>query len=168
MIELSKERIDQILHEETAKTEDLKTILRAIYFRYMRLYEKYFEDIDALDDDKIVQLRKYHEETIRLVKYYLMDIPQDISELIEKFENVYTENLLGDEWHEYLFGRFEEFKEQNRNIREEHLKTEFTKQTLSAFYEAMGYIFREGFGTDSKTAESIINGIKGLLFGKEK
>lgn len=44
MIELSHERIEQILHEETVKKEDLDTILRGIYFRYMRLYERYFAD----------------------------------------------------------------------------------------------------------------------------
>ena len=30
MVELSKERIEQILHEETAKKEELETILRSI------------------------------------------------------------------------------------------------------------------------------------------
>ena len=37
MIELSKERIAQILHEETVKKEDADTILRSIYTRYMCL-----------------------------------------------------------------------------------------------------------------------------------
>ena len=36
----------------------------------MYLYEKYLEDIDALSDDRIAELRAYHEETISLVKYY--------------------------------------------------------------------------------------------------
>ena len=45
MIELSNERIEQILHEETVKEEKVSTILRGIYTRYMRLYEKYFSDI---------------------------------------------------------------------------------------------------------------------------
>ena len=52
MVELSNERVDQILHEESQKTEELKTILRGVYIRYMRLYERYFDDIDALNDDK--------------------------------------------------------------------------------------------------------------------
>lgn len=53
MIKLSNERIEQILHEETVKKEKSATILRGIYNRYMRLYEDYFADIDALNDDKI-------------------------------------------------------------------------------------------------------------------
>ena len=44
MVELSNERIEQILHEETMKKEELETILRSIYTRYMRLYEKYFAE----------------------------------------------------------------------------------------------------------------------------
>lgn len=40
MVGLSNERIEQILHEETAKKEELQTILRGIYTRYMRLYER--------------------------------------------------------------------------------------------------------------------------------
>ena len=57
MIELTDKRIEQILHEETASKEELGTILRGIYTRYMCLYERYFADIDALNDDKIAELR---------------------------------------------------------------------------------------------------------------
>ena len=39
MIELSNERVEQILHEETVKKEESGTILRSIYIRYVRLYE---------------------------------------------------------------------------------------------------------------------------------
>ena len=78
MVELNNERIEQILHEETTKKEELETILRSIYNRYMWLYEKYFADIDALNDEKIAELTNYHEETLSLVKYYYMDIPLDI------------------------------------------------------------------------------------------
>ena len=46
MIELSKERIDQIVYDETPKTDVLPTILRSVYNRYMRLYEDYFTDLD--------------------------------------------------------------------------------------------------------------------------
>ena len=63
MVEFSKERIGQILHEETMKKEETETILRGIYTRYMLLYERYFADIDTLDDDKIAELKKYHEDT---------------------------------------------------------------------------------------------------------
>ena len=169
MVELSKERIEQILHEETMKKEELETILRSIYTRYMRLYEKYFADIDALNDDEVAELRKYHEETRSLVRYYYMDIPLDICMGLKEFENKYSANLLGAEWHEYLFDSYEEFKEKSRSRdkSEEYLKTEFTKQTLTAFYEAMDYVFREGFGTGSHTAKKVVSGITGLLFGKE-
>ena len=70
MVELSNERIKQMLEEETKETEDLTTILRAIYTRYMNLYERYFADLEALNDDKIQEFKKYHEETRSLIKYY--------------------------------------------------------------------------------------------------
>ena len=35
MVELSKKRIEEILNEETAKAEELPTILRGVYTRYM-------------------------------------------------------------------------------------------------------------------------------------
>ena len=170
MVELSKERIEQILHEETTKKEELETILRSIYIRYMRLYEKYFADIDALNDDEIAKLKKYHEETGSLVRYYYMDIPLDICMGIKEFENKYSSNLLGSDWHEYLFSGYEAFKEKcrSRNKNEEYYKAEFTKQTLAAFYEAMDYVFRDGFGTGSNTAKKVVSGITGLLFGKEQ
>lgn len=170
MTELSNERIEQILHEETAKKEESGTILRSIYTRYMRLYEEYFADIDALNDDKITELRNYHEETRSLVRYYYMDIPQDICEGIKEFEKEYSGNLLGPEWHEYLFHAYEDFKSESkaRNKNEDYYKAEFTRRVLEYFYEAMDYIFREGFGTGSKTAGNIISGLTGLLFGKEE
>ena len=169
MVELSKERIEQILHEETAKKEDPGTILRSIYTRYMRLYEQLFADIDALDDDKIAVLREYHDETGSLVRYYYMDIPLDICKGIEEFENKYTEGLLGKEWHKNLFGRYKAFREESRNKdkSEEDLKSEFKKQTLTDFYDTMDLIFREGFGTGSETVKGFAGMIKGLLFGKE-
>ncbi len=170
MVELSKVRIGQILHKETTKKEDLETILRSIYTRYMRLYEKYFADIDALNDDEIAELRKFHEETRSLVKYYYMDIPQDVCEGIKEFENKYSDCLLGAEWHEYLFDCYEDFREKSKskNKGEETLKAEFAKQALADFYEAMDHVFREGFGTGSQTEKNVIGGITGLLFGKEK
>ena len=170
MLELSNERIEQILNEETMKTVELATLLRSIYIRYMRLFEGYFADIDALDDAKIAQWRKYHEETCSLVRYYYMDIPQGICSAIKEFENEYNSKLLGPEWHTHLFGIYEDFREEydNWNKSEECLKTEFTKKALAAFYDAMDYVFRDGFGTGSKTVENAINGIAGLLFGKEE
>ena len=174
MIELSNERLDQILHKETVKKEELGTILRSIYARYMRLYEKYFADIDALNDDMIAELKKYHEETGSLVKYYYMDIPLDICHDLREFEEKYSANLLGPEWHKYLFDTYEEFKEKikkknkNEEKSEEDLKAEFSKQALTAFYDAMGYVLRDGFGTGSQTASKVISGLTGLLFGKEK
>ena len=169
MVELSKERIEQILHEETAKKEEPETILRSIYTRYVRLFEKLFADIDALDDDKIAELRKYHEETGSLVRHYYMDIPLDICMGLREFEDKYSSNLLGSGWHEYLFDSYKDFREKSksRNKSEESLKAEFAKQTLTAFYDAMDYIFRDGFGTGSETARKVVSGITGLLFGKE-
>ena len=165
MVELSNERMGQILHEETAKTEELATILRGIYTRYMRLYEKYLADIDALNNAKIAELRKYHEETGSLVRYYYMDIPQDICEGIKEFENKYSANLLGPDWHEYLFRIYQDFR---KGSKAKDIKAEFSKQALEAFYDAMDNIFREGFGTGSQTVKDVVSGISGLLFGKEK
>lgn len=168
MVELSSKRVDQILHEETQKTEPLPMILRGIYTRYMHLYERYFADIKALDEDKIAELRKYHEETKSLVKYYYMDIPQDICIGIHAFEEKSSEKLLGPGWHDYLFDNYAEFVEYNedRDLSEERLRAEYAVENLKAFYEEMGSVFREGFGTDSKTAEKFVNEISGLLFGQ--
>ena len=169
MIELSNERIDQILHKETAKKEDLETILRGIYTRYMRLYEKLFADIDALNNDEIAELKDYHEETRSLIRYYYMDIPQDICMELEEFDSKYSANLLGPDWHEYLFSSYKDFRENSKDVDngEEFLKADFTKQTLAAFYNVMDYVFREGFGTGSQTADTIVSGITGFLFGKQ-
>ena len=169
MVEFSKERIEQILHEETMKKEEPETILRSIYTRYMLLYEKYFADIFALDDDKIAELKKYHEETRSLIKYTYMDIPQDICMDLREFENRYSSRLLDPQWHAFLFENYAEFREENEgnNTSEETLKAEFTKQTLTAFYETMDYIFRDGFGTSSHAAKSVVSELKGILFGKE-
>ena len=170
MLELSKERIGKILHEETVQEEKLTTILRAVYTRYMRLYENYYEDIDALNKTKIAELKKYHEETVSLIKYYYLDIPHDICEGIEEFENKFTANMLGPDWHRFLFRNFEEFKDncEDRRAGKEALKEAFTKQALQEFYDTMGYVFREGFDTDSKTVKDTISGFDGLFGGKEE
>ncbi|MBO5551956.1 MAG: hypothetical protein J5966_08355 [Lachnospiraceae bacterium] len=68
----------------------------------MRLYERYFADTDALNDDEVTALKNYNEETISLVKHYYMDIPLDICMYIEEFDNKYNAKLLGPKWHEYL------------------------------------------------------------------
>ena len=170
MLELSNERVECILEKETQKTEPTITILRAIYTRYMYLYEKYFADIDALNNDKIAELKKYHEETLSLVKYYYMDIPQDICMGLNEFEEKYSDLLLGPNWHLYLFKSYDDFRDesQNKNVSEKDIKAEFSKRTLKAFYESMDNVFREGFGTGSKTVENVVNGISGLLFGKKE
>ena len=169
MIELSNERIGQILNEETPKKEELPTILRSIYTRYQHLYLEYFKDIDALNDDKIAELKKYHEETKSLVRYYYLDIPQDICMDIKEFENKYCAKLLGSDWHDYILKNYEDFREnsRSRDKSEEHLRAEFTREALSAFYEVMDYIFREAFGTDSRAAKTLVSGIKDLFFGKD-
>ena len=169
MVELSKERIEQILHEETMKKEELETILRSIYTRYMRLFEKYFADLDALNDDKIAELKEYHEETKSLVRYYYLDIPLDICMDIRQFEDKYCAKLLGSNWHDYIVENYEEFRKNSRsgNDCEGFLKAEFTSHALAAFYEAMDYVFREGFGTESHAAKTVVGGIRELFFGKE-
>ena len=169
MKELTNERIEQILHEETTKKEELSTILRGIYTRYMRLYEKYFADIDALNDDMIAEFRKYQEETDSLVKYYYLDIPEDICGQIEEFNEKYNAKLLGPEWHKCLFGLYEDFKRGSWTEKsEETFKAEFTKQALSSFYDEMDTIFRESFDTASQNEKNTIHGLSELFFGKEE
>ena len=113
-------------------------------------------------------MKKYHEETISLVKYYLMDIPQDVCAEINKFESNLSANLLGPDWHEFLFDKYEKFKgkRKSKNKGEEYIKAEFKEQTLKSFYEVMGYVFRGGFGTASLTDSKTVNELAGLLFGK--
>ena len=169
MIELSNERIEQILHEETTKPEELVTILRGLYTRYMRLYEKYYADIDSLNDEKIAEFKAYHEETISIVKYYHMDIPMDICEGLIEFEEKYSDNLLGPDWHRYLFDTYKEYKEssESTNKSAEYLKEQFVKQALGDFYDAMDLIFRQGLGTGSETTKSLLDGFQGMLFGED-
>lgn len=76
MIQLSNERVEQILHEETKKTEPLPQLLRAIYTRYMNLYEDYIANMYDLTNEKVAEYKKQNDETICLVKYYYMDIPR--------------------------------------------------------------------------------------------
>ena len=168
MVELSSERVEEILHKETMKTEELTTILRGIYTRYMRLYEKYFDDIDALNDEEIAILKKYHEETISLVKYYYLDIPLDIIMGLNELDEKYCTKLLGSDWHKILFNDSKDFKAENKNGNksEECIKKEYAERSISAFYDVMDYIFRDGFGTSSKTYESVTSGIAGMLFGE--
>ena len=168
MVELSNERVEAILKGETQKTTELATILRAIYTRYMRLYEKYFADIDALNNDKIAELNRYHEETWSLVKYYYMDIPHDVCLDLKDFDEKYGAKLLGPSWHANLFDLYDDFKAKNRDKTEEWVKEEFRKEALDAFYEAMGSVFRQGFGTESKNTANFVEGIRGLIFGKDK
>ena len=62
----------------------------------------------------------------------------------------------------------QQFKKENQNKHqsEEDFKTDFAKDALATFYDVMDYIFREGFGTGSKTTENNIDGLAVLLFGK--
>ncbi len=169
MVTLSRERIEKILHEETVKKEESTTILRAVYSRYRELYEQYFADIDALNDEKIAAFRAYNEETISLVKYYWLDIPHDVSVGIYRFESECGTKLLGRNWHEYLFSAFEDFESENEyEIPSGSMKAEFSRKALECFYETMSYVFREGFGTGSATVRDIGNGIMGILFGKSQ
>jgi len=168
MVELSSERVNTILEEETQKTVKLKTLLRAVYNRYMHLYEKYFADIDALNDDVIAELNQYHEETRSLIKYYYMDIPQDICMELNDFDTKSVGKLLGSGWHEYLFDMYKYFRDVNWNKSEEWVRAEFRKQAMDGFYDAMGSVFRKGFGTASETAGNIASELTGLLFVKKE
>ena len=167
MIELNNEVLEKILGKETAKTEDLKTILRAIYTRTMRLYEKYFQNMDVLSNDVIEELKKYNEETRSLMKYYYLDIPLDICMKLDEFEETYSAKLLGPAWRVYLSDLYEDFREKRSGKESEGtLKAAFAKEALEGFYSAMDYVFREGFGTDSQTAKHVIGGLSELIFGK--
>ncbi len=157
MIELSKERVDQILNEETMNDVDAKAVLRSIYARYIHTYEKFFEDIDALNDETIAELRQYQEETISLARYYRMDIPKDICDHLDEFEDKYGSKLLGPDWQKYLSDSYKKYGGNNKNgtLSEEERKAEYTKKALSYFYDSMDYVFREGFDTGSATAKTI-------------
>ena len=167
MTQLSIERVEKILHEETPKTENLPTILRGIYTRFLRQYESYFEDINALNDKKIAELREYNNETRSLVKYYYLDIPQNICEALEVFEKEVNAKLLGPDWHKYLFESYENFRDKNWDVSENALKAKFREQSMSTFYEIMDYIFREGFGTADKTTENTLSEIIEKFFKNE-
>jgi len=167
MSELNYEKIDQIMHKETPKTEDLLLILRGIYLRLVRLFERYYADIDALNDDRIDELKQYHEETISLVKYYYMDIPLDILYALGRFDGEHVDKMLGSGWNRYLFEAYKDFviKNRNENKSNEDLKAEFAGKNLMDFYRSMDNIFRVTFGTSSKTVENAGNWIGKLLFG---
>lgn len=170
MVELTSKRIAEILSEETAKKEELPTILRGVYTRYMHLFEKYFADIDALNDDAIAKLKEYHEETKSFVKYYYMDIPQDICNNIEEFDTNYVDEMLGPKWHDVVSKSYHEFKKDNKDKKksEEELKKAYKKEMSDSFYSSMSYIFREGFGTGSKKIENTLAGIANFLFGTKE
>ena len=167
MVELKKERIEEILHEETVKTEDQKTILRAIYNRYMHLYEEYLSDIDKLNDKKIAELKKYHEETESFMKYYYIDIPYDVCAKLKEFDLQYTDKLLGTKWQEYVSDELKQFATKNKNKSEEELKVKFTKEKLEAFYGVIDSVFRESFDTGSKTVERTTKWFVGLFSGSD-
>lgn len=168
MVELDSKRVNQIVSEETPKTEELRTILRAVYVRYMHLYEQYFDNIDALNDKKINELKKYHDETVDLKKYYYIDIPLDICVALDKIDEEYTNELLGDDWHHYLFDKYEDFKctFENMEKTEDYLKAEFKEQTMTAFYETMGYIFRDDLGTGSKVVKEVEESVSKFFIWK--
>ena len=144
MVELSLERIDEMLHKETLKKEETTTILRCVFSRYMQLYERYLADIDALNDEMIAELKAYHEETRSLCRYYYMDIPLEICSDLYDYDEEYTKKLLGPDWKKYISDSFEEFKTENKGkIKPEEMKAEFQDQNLNAFYLSMDEIFRD-------------------------
>ena len=105
----------------------------------------------------------------RGAKYTRSRLPVEMVYL-EEFEDKCTENLLGPSWHQHVADGYLDFCEryENRNKGEKALKAEFKKQALRAFYDAMGYIFRDGFGTDSQTARNVLSGITDLFLGKDQ
>ena len=118
----------------------------------------------------IAELKKYHEETRSLCKYYYMDIPLDICTGLTEYDNEYSDKLLGDGWHKYLFDSYDDFRDENGdgNKSEARLKAEFADQKLTGFYEVMDYVLRDAFNTNSKSAEDVASGITSLLFGEAK
>lgn len=167
MVELSNERIEQIIKDETKKTEALPMILRAIYNRYMNLYEHYIAEVDTLTDDKVAAYKKQHEETRSLIKYYYMDIPQDVCHELNQFDENCDSVLLGRDWKKHVYDAYDEFKSKSKawNKEEDYYIAEFKKYALKEFYAAMEEIFRDGFGTGSETSKNFFEGISGLLFG---
>ena len=167
MVELSYERIGEILQKETWKTEGQATILRAIYTRYMLLFERYFADIDALNDEKIAELKQYDEETKSFVKYFYMDIPEEVAEALHYFDREYSAKLLGPDWSKLLTIGYKEFRLDHLDDQwdEARVKDEFKEQNLSDFYDAMDRIFRDGFGTGSRMNEEVTNRFASILFG---
>ena len=170
MVKLDNERVEQILQNETMKTQPLPTILRGIYTRYINLYEDYIAEIDKLTDDKIDAYKRQNAETQSLIKYYYMDIPQDVCYELNKFEENVADELLGREWKRGIYDAFEEFKENNDawNKSDDYYMAEFKKALRKELYKAMENIFRDGFGTHSETAKNIFTGISNLLFGSSK
>ena len=91
-----------------------------------------------------------------------------VCEDLEEFDEKFRARLLGPNWYDNLCDIIESFKDENWDMSEKRLKAEFKKQALEAFYKEMDDVFREGFGTGSKTVADAVGGITGLLFGKEK
>lgn len=170
MVELSVARINQILHEETAQREELSMIVRAIYTRYMRIYEEYFADIDALNDEKIAEFNKKNEEIKSLMKYYYLDIPLDVYEELTEFDHEYNDKLFGSDWHGFLSDSYKTFKEHGMSDSkgEKALKADFAKEALSGFYETMDDIFRDCLGTNSVKAKEAASGFWEMLFGNDQ
>ncbi len=167
MIQISNERAEQIIQEETKKTQPLPQLLRAIYTRYMNLYEDYIANIYDLTSEKIAAYKKQNDETIALVRYYYMDIPQDVCAGILVFEEKVGEKLLGPEWKTNLYDAYDEFKDNCNewDMTEDYYKGAFKKYALKEFYEVMENIFRDGFGSESESSKNIFSGIKSLIFG---
>ena len=89
----------------------------------------------------------------------------DIHYGLAKFDKDYTDKLLGPDWHDFLFENYEDYKDSHmsEDKTEEEIKAEFEEKALSYFYDDMDYIFRDDFGTGSKTEESLLEGLKNLF-----
>ena len=170
MVKLDNERVEQILEKETLKTIPLPMLLRCIYNRYLDLYEDYIAEADKLTDEKIDAFKRRNEETQSLIKYYYMDIPEDICYDLNKFEEKIADELLGREWKRVFYDAFDEFKENHDdwNKSDDWYMAEFKKATRKELYKTLDDIFRDGFGTNSETGKNIFSGISNLLFGSSK
>ena len=167
MVELSPERIEEILHKETVKEEDPKTVMRAVYNRYRCVFEQYIDQIFEMNQSKIDEFNKYHQETNSLIKYYFVDIPMDTCAALAKFEHDVMDYMLGPDWQRVILNGFEEFKRKNKNkyrlANEETWRKKFKEELLSMFYVSMESAFRVSFESGSKAAEGLMDGLSAIF-----
>ena len=89
----------------------------------------------SMDFMYILGNRKSYVEFYDLVSEKDSAEYDDVLSAIKEFENKYSANLLGPDWHKHLFASYAAFREKNksRNKTRGNLKAEFEKQTLTAW-----------------------------------